>query len=463
MIRKLVVSAIMCCLPALGSAGPDLSDTIPILDEQFEIGLNLYDGKTGVWSTLPRRGKLMTNAAETVFLDKTVLGAAAESILPPLHEITGQGLALRTIAVPDAAKPALRAYMQSTGQGASAADVLYGTAQINTSQTWAQTYGYFEIEARIPRGQGRWPAFWLTFAGEGWPPEIDVLEAYGAGFDAPTKWDNQFNTAVFFDARDAEKNKTQDVNIENPFDADPNRRVPKVKTRGQNQIYNFAKRQNPQRDFGINIYDDFSVYAMMWTPETITFYFGKDRDTLAEVYRTPTPEDVNDPMYVIINDQFTARGGWWPARPEELTRVLDPQNAFFVRRVEFRALSPSVVLNMVSKDEPNDPRSSSISDTSDDDAISPGGGFDIIRLSGGRDQIMLTRGRENKIIEGFGADDQVSLTGYPFTNAADTLARLTQVGEDVWLPAGAKAFWPQTVIFRSKAVADFTEANFIVR
>lgn len=38
-------------------------------------------------------------------------------------------------------------------------------------------YGYFEIEAKLPKGKYLWPALWLT-AVKTWPPEIDILESY---------------------------------------------------------------------------------------------------------------------------------------------------------------------------------------------------------------------------------------------------------------------------------------------
>lgn len=463
-MRINLVAILFALVSGMASAGPDLSGTLPILQEDFsENELNRYDGRSGLWSTLPRRGQLMTNAAETVFLDHGVLGPESDATLPPVHVITPEGLALRTIALSDDIKSDVASYMIDTGQKNRAQKIRFASGEITTAHTWAQTYGYFEIEARIPRGKGRWPAFWLTFAGVGWPPEIDVFEAYGAGLRSRTKKDHTFNNAVFFDALDADQQPVHEVEIENPYATNDEGRVPLKKKRGEREIYNFHQIQNPLDDFQADIYEDFYTYAALWTPETITFYFGKTRDNLVEIYKTPTPQDVNDQMFVIANDQFTARGGWWSADEKALEETLDPENAFVLRQITVRAFEPDLVLEMANGDIINDPRDSVIHDTAGDDLIAPGAGFDILSLSGGKDTLLLQRDRQNKIISGFGPDDTIVLEGYPFFDVADVLSRLTQVGSDVWLPSGADPAWPHTIIFRDATTEQFEASQFEVK
>ena len=41
------------------------------------------------------------------------------------------------------------------------------------------TYGYIQAVARIPKGDGYWPGLWLLPTSQAWPPEIDIMEAYG--------------------------------------------------------------------------------------------------------------------------------------------------------------------------------------------------------------------------------------------------------------------------------------------
>ena len=38
-------------------------------------------------------------------------------------------------------------------------------------------YGYYEMEAMLPKGKYLWPALWIT-AVKTWPPEIDILESF---------------------------------------------------------------------------------------------------------------------------------------------------------------------------------------------------------------------------------------------------------------------------------------------
>jgi len=65
---------------------------------------------------------------------------------------------------------------------AEGADQPYTSARIITKNKADFTYGRFEVNAKLPSGQGSWPAFWMLPTDEtygGWPKsgEIDILEA----------------------------------------------------------------------------------------------------------------------------------------------------------------------------------------------------------------------------------------------------------------------------------------------
>jgi beta-glucanase (GH16 family) len=75
---------------------------------------------------------------------------------------------------------------------------------IDTDGKYYQKYGFFEIRAKLCRGKGTWPAFWLFGHPGAFRPEIDVMEAYpgsaapdwstGSPSWAPTDFDVSFHT-----------------------------------------------------------------------------------------------------------------------------------------------------------------------------------------------------------------------------------------------------------------------------
>jgi beta-glucanase (GH16 family) len=124
--------------------------------------------------------------------------------------------------------------------------------------------------------QGFWPAFWLLSADKRWPPEIDVLEAFGA---------------------------------------------PNSRNEGHNYQYHYACHSTQKGgSFGawvnttnmVNITEGFHKYGVMWTPDTLTYYFDGD-----QVAQKPTPADLIDrKMYLLAN---LATGGNWPEDPNSDT------------------------------------------------------------------------------------------------------------------------------------------------
>lgn len=55
----------------------------------------------------------------------------------------------------------------------------YTSGAITSSGLREFTYGYAEVRAKMPRGRGLWPAFWLLSTGPGTTGEIDVFEVLG--------------------------------------------------------------------------------------------------------------------------------------------------------------------------------------------------------------------------------------------------------------------------------------------
>ena len=58
---------------------------------------------------------------------------------------------------------------------------VYTSARLITRGKASWTYGFFEIRARMPCGQGTWPAIWMLGTADNWPDsgEIDIMEHVG--------------------------------------------------------------------------------------------------------------------------------------------------------------------------------------------------------------------------------------------------------------------------------------------
>lgn len=83
----------------------------------------------------------------------------------------------------------------------------YVSGLITTHNSFAQQYGYFEMRAQIPKGEGMWPAFWmlpinnLNFPENHDFPEIDIMESFGTRTQQPFQtyfaWDQTAKVQEF--------------------------------------------------------------------------------------------------------------------------------------------------------------------------------------------------------------------------------------------------------------------------
>lgn len=51
----------------------------------------------------------------------------------------------------------------------------YASGKVTSAGKFDKKFGRFEVRAKLPRGQGIWPAHWMLPYGK-WPPEIDIME-----------------------------------------------------------------------------------------------------------------------------------------------------------------------------------------------------------------------------------------------------------------------------------------------
>jgi beta-glucanase (GH16 family) len=162
-------------------------------------------------------------------------------------------------------------------------DLLWGyryTSGLITSKfSFSQIYGYFEFRAKLPRGRGLWPAFWLVPVDGSWPPELDVMELLG--HDPTTYVVTAHSRAGGTHARTGKAVKIPDASAE------------------------------------------FHTYGLRWEPGELRWYFDD-----VEVARERTPADMHKPMYMLVN---LAVGGTWPGNPDASTHFPARLMVDFVR------------------------------------------------------------------------------------------------------------------------------------
>lgn len=144
----------------------------------------------------------------------------------------------------------------------------YVSGMITTDGTFKQTYGYFEMRADIPAGQGIWPAFWMLNSGHTWPPELDIMEVIGS---EPWMLHTTAHTGIGGHS-----------------------------TTGMNKGTNVGDLSTGYHSYGASI-----------MPDRITWYLDGN-----EVFSSTTPEDMKQDMYLIAN---LAVGGYWPGSPDGST------------------------------------------------------------------------------------------------------------------------------------------------
>lgn len=131
------------------------------------------------------------------------------------------------------------------------------------------TFGFFEIRAWIPSGQGLWPAFWMLPSSHESLPEIDIMEVLGHRTD---------RLEMHFHYRDAD-----------------------------------GEKKSVGRDVATtDLSSGWHVYGLDWSPDRLIWYLdGVEMWRYSESANIPT-----EPMYLVIN---LAVGGRWPGNPDETT------------------------------------------------------------------------------------------------------------------------------------------------
>ncbi len=162
--------------------------------------------------------------------------------------------------------------IRSKNDGNNVCGYTYSSGYLDTKNKFSFTFGYAEMRAKLPKGQGIWPAFWMLPSPSGWPPEIDIFEMLG---HQPTK--------LYF-------------NVHAEGCNDPN-------CGGYSCC-------NSGSYIGSDYSADYHTFAIEWTSSIIKWYVdGVERFSSTQY----VPQG---PMFLVI-DTFV--GGDWPGQPDSST------------------------------------------------------------------------------------------------------------------------------------------------
>lgn len=234
-----------------------MSNLLPIsvtrmtFDDEFNTFSNSPDGSSGTWMTsYPYGGeaaRTLTGNNEAEYYSDSSVG------VNPFSNTNG----VLTISATPA--PA----------GSNPYNLPYDSGLITTYGSFSQTYGYFEVNAKLPAEQGLWPAFWLLPANNVYSSELDVFEQVSSNA-------TQIASTVHGSTNGAWSSNSQGLVV-------------------------------PNTSTGFN------TFGVDWEPTTTTYYVDG-----VEIGSAPTPASMNNPMYLLLNLAVGGAGSW-PGQPDSTT------------------------------------------------------------------------------------------------------------------------------------------------
>lgn len=166
----------------------------------------------------------------------------------------------------------------------------YQSGIVTTARTYSEKgkplrfsfqYGYAEIRAKLPKGKGLWPAFWLLPASLKSRPEIDVMEMLG---DSPHLLRMHLHYRDLADGRKS-LGETLDVG---------------------------------------DMSHDWHRFGILWDKQQLVWFFdGKEQWRVSDSEAVP-----HEPMYMLLN---LAVGGEWPGFPDKSTKFPADYQIDYVR------------------------------------------------------------------------------------------------------------------------------------
>ena len=168
----------------------------------------------------------------------------------------------------------------------------YTSGRLDTKDKLAPVYGRFEICARLPYGQGMWPAHWLYPQNRNWLMEYVMAEAVANGKESiipeERPWYSEIDIMEFLGH---EKGVLYGTLHYYTFD-------------GQKKSSSGTWRSDTDYT------KDFHVYAIEWEPDSIKWYVD------GQLIHSTSSGIPHTPHYLILN---TAVGGSWPGNPDSTT------------------------------------------------------------------------------------------------------------------------------------------------
>jgi beta-glucanase (GH16 family) len=226
----------------------------------------------------------------------------------------------------------------------------YTSAKLTTNELVSFRYGIIEIRAKMPQGQGLWPALWMLGDNRplvDWPGcgEIDIAEMLG---HQPNKY---YATLHFTNA----EKKHEEIQAEK-----------EVSTDWFSTTYH--------------------VYSIDWSPESLDFYL--DGTLLRSIPLEDDMKEFQRSMYLIFN---VAVGGYWPGEPDGTTVFPQHMDIDYVRYFSKNDFTPDdpPVLNVDEETvgqiiEPN------IGDNAIRDDFTDLGNLEVIAYGAGGEPVIST-------------------------------------------------------------------------
>lgn len=226
----------------------------------------------------------------------------------------------------------------------------YTSAKLTTNGLFSMRFGRIDVRAKMPKGQGIWPAIWTLGDNRNmveWPGcgEIDIMELLGH------EPDKVYATVHYVD--------------------------------GENRK---GESQNTFSASGEDFSEAYHVFSLEWTPETLNFWV--DGQKYHEVAIEDDMKEFLRSHYLILN---VAVGGFWPGYPDASTSFPQSMYVDYVRvfaREGFTAPEPPAL--DIDEETIGQPLEPNIGDNAIQEGFDELGNLEVIVYGGGGEPFIDT-------------------------------------------------------------------------